>query len=137
MKKKGVSVIGCNTAMCTGIFLFVYIHAISGCGGGVMPYIPTQSGGGNQEQKAEFYILDKGVTSDMMNMKKLQPLLKNIVYSGNERKKAAPSKNQAQQNQAAADTTVAQTPDSAAVLSDHSHLSHCSPNPVLNLHYLH
>ena len=58
---------------------------IRACGGGVMPYIPTNTNSAS-DQKAEFFLIEKGITSEIFDTKKLQPVFKNIVNTGNRRK---------------------------------------------------
>ena len=55
--------------------------------GGIHPYIPTQSGGG--AAGANFFLIEKGTSYDMFDGSRLQPILRNIVISGNERRPRA------------------------------------------------
>ncbi len=101
------------------------------CGGGVVPYVPTQTGasGNNSSSNADFYILEKGVATSMFDVKKFQPLFRNIILSGNERKKNKKSRKKSSQKNIAA--TQQKTADSTTV----SHGDDAAP--VLNIHRLH
>lgn len=111
----------------TVIILLMLSFRTYSCGGGVVPYVPTQSGAsGASTASSQFFILEKGVAIDMFNVKKLQPLFRNIILNGNERGKPL-SKEKLERiendNKEATDTTDA---------SDEEKIV-----PVLNIHRLH
>ena len=88
-----------------------------GCGGGWAPYIPPNISGSTGQTKARLQLFEKGVTYDLFDPKVLQPLIRNIVLSGNERKNRKTSK---------------APEDSTAKLSGKE-----EPKPILNIHRLH
>ncbi len=96
------------------------------CGGGMMPYIPTATGAGTSSASAsgQFFIIDKGVTTSMLDIRPLQPLFKSVVNAGNERSE----KNLKTQD----DTTHVKKNDSKG-----DSLNTAKAEPVLNLHKLH
>ncbi|MCU0608589.1 MAG: hypothetical protein MUF22_02325 [Chitinispirillaceae bacterium] len=75
--------------------LVVFLHAQGFCCGGgyvPMPYIPTSSGGVNTPStQGSFFLIEKGSSSEMFDVKKLHPLFRNIHQTGNERKSRAGS----------------------------------------------
>ena len=111
------------------ILMFLGFHTVYSCGGGVVPYVPTQSGASGSSTSGSFFLMEKGVAVDMFDVKKLQPLFRNIVLSGNERKVnkkiAGTLKNQ--QSEAACDSSNMK----------HNILESDSTLPVLNLHRIH
>ena len=69
------------------ITIFLSFLKLYSCGGGVVPYVPTQTGAsGASTATSQFFIFEKGVAIDMFDIKKHQPVFRNIVLSGNERK---------------------------------------------------
>jgi hypothetical protein len=114
---------------CVGIILLTImtLSFISyGCGGGVVPYVPTQSGASGAASTGQFFLMEKGVAIDMFDVKKLQPLFRNIVLSGNERNKHKSLKQLNKKEENNRNIT-----DSTTVSYDKK------PLPVLNLHRLH
>ncbi len=115
-----------------GLVLFCAARVFS-CGGGVVPYVPTQSGAGGGST-GQFVLMEKGVAVDMFDVKKLQPLFRNIILTGNERKSREaeirrtkdPAKTEKTQDQS----------DTTAITEDQSGSSR-EPAPVLNIHRLH
>jgi hypothetical protein len=105
-------------------------YSVYSCGGGVVPYVPTQSGASGSSTSGSFFLMEKGVAVDMFDVKKLQPLFRNIVLSGNERKinkkmAKAIEKNKKERVQ---DSTEA---------DNIRHTESDSTLPVLNLHRIH
>jgi hypothetical protein len=76
--------------------------------------------------------MEKGVAVDMFDVKKLQPLFRNIVLSGNERKinKKMAKAIEKNKKELARDSTQTGT-------VQHGHTSSDSTLPVLNLHRIH
>lgn len=103
------------------------------CGGGVVPYIPSGTGAGSSSSSGQFFLFDKGVTSTMLDYRAVQPLFKNIVNSGNERKDRALKDKLSKQGEAKKDTT--DTSDSTK--SAKHNIVEEGALPVLNLHKLH
>ncbi len=64
---------------------FLFTTAAYSCGSAVVPYVPTQ-GNASAAVTSKFYILQKGVIAEMFNTKRLQPLFRNVILSGNSRK---------------------------------------------------
>jgi hypothetical protein len=56
------------------------------CGGGVMPYVPSGTGASANNTSKQFFLIDKSVTTSILDGKSLQPLFRTIVNAGNERK---------------------------------------------------
>lgn len=62
------------------------------CGGGVIPYVPSNFGGGSaagmsaSQKQGTFYLsIDKSVAGDALDIRQYQPLFKNVHHAGNER----------------------------------------------------
>lgn len=109
------------------IILLLAPFTIYSCGGGVIPYVPTQSGAsGASTASSQFFIFEKGVATDLFNVKKHQPIFRNIILTGNERKKNKPKVKSTEK-----DTLDVALTDSSAVAKDEEIL------PVLNIHRLH
>jgi len=54
------------------LFILISFLKLYSCGGGVVPYVPTQSGAsGASTASSQFFIFEKGVASDLFNVKKL------------------------------------------------------------------
>ena len=76
------------------LFLFVlvlYVHRVISCGGGVVPYVPTYvptaSNSGTSKTTGQFFLdIEKGVIRDMFEVKKLNPVFRTVILSGNERR---------------------------------------------------
>lgn len=100
------------------------------CGGGVVPYVPTQSGASGSSGSSQFFFMEKGVSTDLFDVKRLQPLFRNIILSGNERKK---NKNKSKEN----DAEVSSAENDSLNAIHNMHMSGKSDSPVLNLHRLH
>ena len=112
---------GFLTAGIAVLFLFPEVY---GCGGGVVPYVPTQSGAStaSSASSGQFFLFEKGVAVDMFNVQQHQPIFRHIVLSGNERKDRS--------------TRGHAVADSSAVAAD-STAAAKEAAPVLNLHRLH
>ena len=109
------------------IILLLGPFTIYSCGGGVVPYVPTQSGAsGASTANSQFFIFEKGVATDLFNVKKHQPIFRNIILTGNERKKNRPKMKSNERDS----LDVALT-DSTAVAKDEEIV------PILNIHRLH
>lgn len=75
-------------------FLFIvvtYVHRVVSCGGGVVPYVPTYvptgSNTGTNTTTGRFFLdIDKGVIRDMFEVKKLNPVFRTVILSGNQRR---------------------------------------------------
>lgn len=108
-----------------------FIMPVHGCGGGVVPYVPTQSGASNSS-KGQFFLVDKSAATDMFDVKKLQPLFRNIVLTGNERNVTKLNKKLTgkKSNEIAQDSVRSRGIQSVEPSSD-------SIVPILNLHRLH
>ncbi len=70
--------------------LFVLAVGALACGGGWAPMVftsptGTQKSDDKPDQKSSFYRVDRGVTYDMFNDKKLQPVIQRILAKGNRR----------------------------------------------------
>ncbi len=76
-------------SICAGalMLILVYITSAYSCGPGYTPYIPTSD---NRTSSCDFFLIEKGVTGDLFDVKKLQPLFRNIMLSGNERNSVKP-----------------------------------------------
>ena len=123
-----------NPHIAAALTLCMALKAL-GCGGGMVPYVPTQtgaSGGSSTQPTGQFYLLEKGVTYDLFDVKKLQPLFRNIILSGNERKtRVYGARRRLRTKTADRDTlSTAATKDSVATKAD-------AAKPVLNIHRLH
>jgi len=104
--------------------VFLSFLKLYSCGGGVVPYVPTQTGAsGASTATSQFFIFEKGVAIDMFDIKKHQPIFRNIVLSGNERKE---HKTRVEKSES----------DSSAVSADSVSVAK-EATPVLNLHRLH
>ncbi len=118
---------------CFGVSLLVVISVVLysyGCGGGVVPYVPTQTGASSSALTGQFFIFEKGIAINMFDVKKFQPIFRNIILTGNERTehktmKTAKKKQKADTNKGISDT-VKVTCDASA-----------HAEPVLNIHRLH
>ena len=109
------------------IILLMLSFRTYSCGGGVVPYVPTQSGAsGASTASSQFFIFEKGVATDLFNVKKHQPIFRNIILTGNERKKNKPKMKPAE-----SDSLDVALTDSTAVAKDEEML------PILNIHRLH
>lgn len=116
----------------TMLVVLFTVFAVYSCGGGVVPYVPTQSGASGSSTSGSFFLMEKGVAVDMFDVKKLQPLFRNIVLSGNERKvnkklKRAIRKKKRETAQDSLNTNNVK----------HNVMHSDSTLPVLNLHRIH
>ena len=115
------------------IYLCVLIYACCafGCGGGVIPYVPSEyvpvkGQATSGSTKGQFFLLiNKGVTTDMFDVKQLQPVFRNIVLTGNERKDRSSKKEESS------------TPDDSSSVTEKEEKKDKESIPVLNLHRLH
>lgn len=128
MKKQGYNKKGKFT-----VIVIIILHSflkLYSCGGGVVPYVPTQSGAsGASTASSQFFIFEKGVAVDMFNVKKHQPIFRNIILTGNERKVVKTKAKTAKQDS----TTV-----SAQKEADSTNVpSEKEIAPILNIHRLH
>jgi len=100
------------------------------CGGGMMPYIPTATGAGSGSASAsgQFFIIDKGVTTSMLDIRPLQPLFRSVVNAGNER---------SEKNLKTQDDTTHVNAHVKKKDSKYDSLNITKAEPVLNLHKLH
>ncbi len=115
------------------VVIIVVVSYTYSCGGGVVPYVPSGAGASsNQSSGGVFFLFDKGVTSTMFDHRTLQPLFKNIVNSGNERKNRG--KKSRKKKPETKKTDSAECADSTA--KRHNLVGEGS-DPVLNLHKLH
>jgi hypothetical protein len=134
MKKKiqntGISIKLSLIILC--ITLPATFYSIYCCGGGVIPYIPTQSGASGNTTSGSFFLVEKGVSGEMFDVSRLQPLFRNIVSSGNERTIHKNKEKLLEMNKAAMakDSTLIKNSVHGRAMSD-------SVLPVLNLHRLH
>jgi len=117
-------------ALC--ILSIASFHTTYSCGGGVIPYVPTQSGASGSTTSGSFFLVEKGVSVEMFDVKQLQPLFRNIVMSGNERKVHKNMEKVLLKNKEslAKDSTLIKNSVHGSAMSD-------SALPVLNLHKLH
>ena len=112
------------------LFILISFLKLYSCGGGVVPYVPTQSGAtGASTASSQFFIFEKGVAIDMFNVKKHQPIFRNIILTGNERTKNKPEKKSVEKD--SSDVASKEGGDSTAVSKDEEIV------PVLNIHRLH
>lgn len=114
-------------------FIFFIASHTFCCGGGVVPYIPTQSGASNTTS-GQLFLLEKGASVEMFDVKKLQPLFRSIVLSGNERKLKKDMEKIVSKNQKTADKDSTKTIQEDNAISKHDHKNAI---PVLNLHRIH
>jgi hypothetical protein len=119
-----------STAILTVCITVFHIYS---CGGGVVPYIPSGTGASSNSSTGQFFLFDKGVTSTMLDYRAVQPLFKNIVNSGNERKDRNLKIKISKQGEGKKDTT--EIYDSTR--SSQHNLVRDGALPVLNLHKLH
>ncbi len=112
------------------------------CGGGIVPYVPTQTGASTSQQ---YFLMDKGVATDMFDVKNLNTIFRNIILSGNERNKRNTKKTNAEQesNDAVSGKkkdSVTQKDTTGTVYQQHykqhAHTS-TGAEPVLNLYKIH
>ena len=111
--------------------VLMYASCAFGCGGGVMPYVPSeyipekgQTSSGSA--KGQFFLfINKGVTTDMFDVKQLQPVFRNIVLTGNERKDRSSKKEDSS------------TPEDSSKVTEKEEKKEKESIPVLNLHRLH
>ena len=72
--------------------------SVTACGGGMMPYVPTgysgsgSSGSSNTQDKNFVKYANSTVSDEVFNIEQLQPLLRKIRETGNERKKSQKGK---------------------------------------------
>ncbi len=120
-----------NISLATMVLMALFSINSYSCGGGVVPYVPTQTGasGSNTSTSGQFFILEKGVAVSMFDVKKFQPLFRNIILSGNEREKNKKSKKKSRTE----NITAAQQAESDSL----SALQETEGAPVLNIHRLH
>ena len=107
------------------IILLLASFQTNSCGGGVIPYVPTQTGV-TKSSASQYFLFEKGVANDLFNVKKLQPIFRNIILSGNERKEHKSLKRTSEKEKDSEDAT-----DSTDVSDEKGLL------PVLNIHRLH
>ena len=100
---------------------------LNSCGAGVQPYVPTQSGA--TRIAGQFFLIDKGVAIEMFDVKKHQPIFRNIILTGNERKVVKTKAKTAKQ-----DSTAVSTQKEAGSTSESSKDEII---PILNIHRLH
>ncbi len=129
--KNSVSVIG---VMGVVFVIIMLAHSFTfSCGGGVVPYVPSGAGASSgQSSGGVFFLFDKGVTTTMFDHRTLQPLFKNIVNSGNERKNR--DRKGKKVKPAVKKKDLADCPDSTG---KRHNLVEEGVDPVLNLHKLH
>ncbi len=107
------------------LFILMSFLKLYSCGGGVVPYVPTQSGAtGASTASSQFFIFEKGVAIEMFNVKKHQPVFRNIILTGNERTKNKPEKD-------SIDVASKEGTDSTVVSKDEEIV------PILSIHRLH
>ena len=112
------------------LFILASFLKLYSCGGGVVPYVPTQSGAsGASTASSQFFIFEKGVASDLFNVKKHQPIFRNIILSGNERTKNKPVNESADKD--STDVASKMGTDSTVVSKEVEIV------PILNIHRLH
>ena len=113
------------------LYILVYVCCVFGCGGGVIPYVPSEyiPGKGQTSSgsaKGQFFLfINKGVTTDMFDVKQLQPVFRNIVLTGNERKDRSSKKEDSS------------TPEDSSKVTEKEEKKEKESIPVLNLHRLH
>ncbi|MBN1129933.1 MAG: hypothetical protein JXA71_13150 [Chitinispirillaceae bacterium] len=116
------------------LFLLCLYAPSSGCGGGYvpLPYIPTSSGNINTPTtRGSFFLIEKGSAGEMFDIKKLQPLFRNIQQSGNDRKIHADRK------KVRADSGSVARSDRAGPDTARAAQATTQGVPVLNLHSIH
>ncbi len=120
-----------NVFLATMMIMALFSSNSHSCGGGVVPYVPTQTGasGSNTSTSGQFYILEKGAAVSMFDVKKFQPLFRNIILSGNEREKNKKSRKKSRTK----NITTAQQTDSDSLSAPQE----TDAAPVLNIHRLH
>lgn len=128
----------------TVLVVFLLCGHLFACGGGLMAYTPSDgNSGGNSNKKADFFFINKGVSSTMFDVKALQPVFREVNASGNERneknlskraKKRLAEKQAADAEKIAKNQAVGTCDSTASV--HHSHQKE-DVAPVLNLHKLH
>lgn len=120
--------------------MMIFINSVYSCGGGMVPYVPTQSGTGKSEEK--YFLMDKGVATDMFDVKNFNALFRNIILSGNERNKKNLEKTSKKQK---SKSTALSKNENDSALKDSSDSAEQMRNvyrkseavPVLNLHRIH
>ena len=104
------------------------------CGGGFvpMPYIPSNTGNiSTPSSKGSFFLIEKGSTTELFDVNKLQPVFRNIHMSGNER--IVHAKTLAKKSDAGQTASGNARPaDSASVTGTQAKTA-----SVLNLHLIH
>ncbi len=113
------------------LIVLLNFSSLQSCGGGVVPYVPTQSGA-TGSSSGQFFLMEKGVATEMFDVKKLQPLFRNIVLSGNERKLNKKMGKIIEKNKKTREQDSTQSKN-----TKHNISSGDSTLPVLNLHRLH
>ncbi len=130
-------------ALLLPLFLFLIFHNSYGCGGGLMAYTPSAGNSDNSEKKADFFLINKGVSSTMFDVKALQPLFRDVTASGNERNEKNLSKSvrkkRVEKHKKATEKMLANCTDTTKECQENPHHLHDNENvsPVLNLHKLH
>lgn len=123
-------------------FIFSFTCYAFCCGGGVTPYVPSEyvPGGGQTNSnaaKGQFFLyIENGVSSDMFDVKQLQPLFRNIILSGNERKDRKLINSKAVGEKKPEEEDFSSIIDSTEI-TDHQESENKSSSQILNLHRLH
>ncbi len=116
--------------------LLCLISCAIACGGGWAPYVPpSQSVGssGKSQSSSQLYVFDKGVTYDLFDPKILQPLIRNIILTGNERKDRSSMKQVKKQIRKVKTAETSAQSDSSTTLPEPQEES----KPVLYIHGMH
>ena len=130
---------GITGAICLAVLNLVVICVLAvnsyACGGGVIPFIPSDDpyvppGTGDEigsTLDGTFFLdLEKGVVNEMFDVKKFNPLFRHLTLSGNERRTMSRSTREKQDED---------PPDSSALPP--CGVDHPVSEPILNLHRLH
>lgn len=69
----------------TVVLLSLTLQNAIACGGGLMAYTPSAGNETTSGKKADFFLISKGVSSTMFDVKALQPVFREVTATGNER----------------------------------------------------
>ena len=134
-KKNKTGTAGVFTGTVSLFFVLLFHSGSYGCGGGVIPFIPTDDpyfaqGTGEDigsSLDGQFFLgLEKGVVNEMFDVKKFNPLFRHLTLSGNERRTKSKSTRDNEK----------ETPSDSRSLPSCG-VDHEIVEPVLDLHRLH
>lgn len=102
-----------------------------------MAYTPSSGNDAGTNKKADFFLISKGVSSTMFDVKSLQPVFREVTASGNERNDKNLSERAKKRLEKRRKEDAAKGDTTAATHNPHHHHNKEDVAPVLNLHKLH